>query len=314
MKFARILMVCFLFACCVPAEAQESGKKILGIMPTFDISGDPFGQQFAQNLTAMVYEKLQDAPFQVMLLNPGGLSSPLMPESDAEYLQSSGASTLLVMTLQQTDKPQKGDYILHLEAKLVDPQGMKEVASSNYSGKISHNDALLDAAKVGVGYGSSTSNTMRQGWNLYSAMSRTNGSRPFEKQPLGKVALNMAASVRSQALAQMPATKADTPASVEGGACTVMVRVQYVAKKATSRAYDLIVNGENASLWQKDGVSTLENVKAGPLFLQVSVADPPYRLPVQDLYQANTVLDCARPERQLFLDIGPVGDALLHWR
>ena len=38
------------------------------------------------------------------------------------------------------------------------------------------------------------------------------------------------------------------------------------------------------------------------------------RTPVQDLYQANTILDCARPERQLMLDIGPVGDALLHWR
>jgi hypothetical protein len=35
---------------------------------------------------------------------------------------------------------------------------------------------------------------------------------------------------------------------------------------------------------------------------------------VQDLYQANTDLDCSRPERQLSLDIGAVGDALLHWR
>jgi hypothetical protein len=32
------------------------------------------------------------------------------------------------------------------------------------------------------------------------------------------------------------------------------------------------------------------------------------------LYQANTDLDCSRPERQLSLDIGAVGDALLHWR
>jgi hypothetical protein len=259
----------------------------------------------------MVYEKLVGAPFDVMLLNPGGLSSPLMPESDAEYLQSTGATTLLVMTLQQTDKPQKGDYILHLEAKLVDPNGMKDLSASNYSGKISHNDALLDAAKVGIGFGGS--NTMAQGWNLYSAMARTNGSRPFEKQPLGKVALNMAESVKSQVLSRTPAA-GDAPSAVGGGACTVMIRVQYVVKKATSKAYDLIVNGENASLWQKDGVSTLENAKAGPMFLQLSVADPPYRMPVQQMYQANTILDCAKPERQLFLDIGPVGDALLHWR
>jgi hypothetical protein len=315
MRLARIFLVFLLFSCVIGTEAQENnGKKILGIMPIFDTSGDSFGQQFAQNLTAMVYEKLEGAPFEVKLLNPGGLSSPLMPESDAEYIQSTGVSTLLVATLQPTDKPQKGDFILHLEAKLVDPQGMKDIGSSNYTGKISHNDALLDAAKGGLDYGSGTSNTFRQGRNLYSAMARTNGSRPFEKQPLGKVALAMASSIHSQVLSQMPATKADAPAALAGGACTVTIRVQYVAKKATSKAFDLIVNGENESLWTKDGVSTLENVKSGPLFLQVSVADPPYRMPVQDLYQANTVLDCARPERQLSLDIGPVGDALLHWR
>ncbi len=193
-------------------------------MPVFDTSGDSFGQQFAQNLTAMVYEKLDGAPFEVMLLNPGGLSSPLMPESDAEYLQSTGVSTLLVATLQPTDKPQKGDFILHLEAKLVDAQGMKDIATSNYSGKISHNDALLDAAKGGLDYGSGASNTMRRSRDLYSAMARTNGSRPFEKQPLGKVALNMAASIRAQVLAQMPATKADASAAVPGGACTVTIQ------------------------------------------------------------------------------------------
>jgi hypothetical protein len=315
MKFLRIFLTCLLFVCCVRTEAQESGgKKILGIMPVFDTSGDSYGQQFAQNLTAMVYEKLEGAPFEVMLLNPGGLSSPLMPESDAEYLQSTGVSMLLVATLQPTDKPQKGDFILHLEAKLVDAQGMKEIATSNYSGKVSHNDALLDAAKGGLDYGSGASNTVRHSRDLYSAMTRTNGSRPFEKQPLGKVALAMAASIRAQVVSQMLATKADAPTTVQGGACTFTLKVQYIAKKATSRAYDLIVNGENESLWTKDGVSTLENRKSGPVFLQVSVADPPYRMPVQDLYQANTVLDCARPERQLSLDIGPVGDALLHWR
>jgi hypothetical protein len=92
------------------------------------------------------------------------------------------------------------------------------------------------------------------------------------------------------------------------------VQVRYVAKKTTSRAYDIIINGQNNSLWTKDGVTTLENFKAGPMFLQISVADAPYRMTVQDLYQANTVLDCGKPERQLNLDLGPVGDGLLHWK
>ena len=31
-------------------------------------------------------------------------------------------------------------------------------------------------------------------------------------------------------------------------------------------------------------------------------------------YQVNTILDCSKPERQLYLEIGAGGDALLHWR
>jgi hypothetical protein len=315
MKLARVILACLLLVCCARAEAQENaGKRVIGIMPVFDTSGDSFGQQFAQNLTAMVYEKSENAPFQVELLNPGGLYSPLIPESMLEYAQSAGVDTVLVITLKPTDKPQKGDFILHVEAKLMDAQNAKEMAPSNYSAKVSHNDALLDAAKGGLDYGSSTSNTMRQTRNLYSAMARSNGSRPFEKQPLGKVALSMADSIHNQVLSQVQVGKGEAAQAPKGGACTITVRVQYLARKAVSKAFDIIVNGESQSLWTKDGVTTLENMKSGPVFVQISVADPPYRTPVQDLYQANTVLDCGHPERQLSLDIGPVGDALLHWR
>ena len=316
MRFARFLMVCLLFVGAARTNAQgSSGKRIVGIMPTFDTTGDSYGQQFAQNLTAMVYDKLAGAPFEIVLLNPGGLYSPLIPESMLEYTQSAGVDTVLVTTLLPTDKPQKGDYILHVEAKLLDAQTAKEMAgASTYSTKVSHNDALLDAAKGGLAFGSSSSNTIRQGGYLYSAMTRTNGSRPFEKQPLGKAALGFAGSIQSQMLTQVQVAKADRVDGARGGACTINVQVHYTAKKAMSRAYDILVNGENQSLWTKDGVTTLENFKGGPVFLQISVADPPYRTPVQDLYQANTDLDCSRPERQLSLDIGPVGDALLHWR
>jgi hypothetical protein len=124
----------------------------------------------------------------------------------------------------------------------------------------------------------------------------------------------MADGIHSQLLSQVQVAKGEGVTAVKSGACTITAKVAYVAKKATSRAYDIIVNGESQSLWTKDGVTTLENFKSGPVFLQLSVADPPYRMPVQELYQANTVLDCSKPERQLSLDIGPVGDALLHWR
>src|SRR5271154_5220511 len=118
MKFARISLVCLLFFCATRAEAQgNGGKRIVGIMPAFDTTGDSYGQQFAQNLTAMVYDKLGGAPFEIVLLNPGGLYSPLIPESMLEYTQSTGVDSILVTTLLPTDKPQKGDFILHVEAK-----------------------------------------------------------------------------------------------------------------------------------------------------------------------------------------------------
>ena len=314
MRIMYVFLACAALICCSPGHAQEAGGRVVGIMPVFDTSGDSFGQQFAQNLTAMVYEKLENAPFQVVLLNPGGLYSPLIPESMLDYAQSAGVDTVLVTMLQPTDKPQKGDYILHVEAKLMDAKTAKDMAPSNYSAKVSHNDALLDAAKGGLAFGSTTSNTARHAGNLYSAMARTNGSRPFEKQPLGRVALSMADSIHNQVLAQVPAGKSEGARVTGSGVCTITVGVKYLAKKAVSKAFDIIVNGESQSLWTKDGVTTLEKMKSGPVFLQISVADPPYRTPVQELYQANTVLDCAKPERQLSLDIGPVGDALLHWQ
>jgi hypothetical protein len=309
MRFLRIgLAGLLLVVCCSGIRAQD--KKVLGIMPVFDTSGDPFGQQFAQNLTAMIYDKLEGAPFEVVLLNPGGLYNPLLPDTQ-EYVQGSGVSSVLVAMLKPTDKPQKGDFILHLESKIQDLSG-KDLNTANFSGKLSHNDALLDAAKIGVDYGSNSSYTARRSHDLISAMMMSNGSRPFAKQPLGKVALAMASSIQAQALAQMGS--GGTAQSSASGACTITVQVHYVAKKATSRAYDVIINGQNNSLWTKDGVTTLENFKSGPMFLQISVADAPYRMTVQDLYQANTILDCAKPERQLSLDLGPVGDGLLHWK
>jgi hypothetical protein len=312
-RIFRLGVCLFLLLGSSVARAQnKSGGKILGIMPVFDTSGDSFGQLYAQNMTAMVYQKFEGGPVPVMLLNPGGLYNPLIPESITDYAQSAGVDTVLVMTLQPTDKPQKGDFVLHVEAKLMDAQTGKEMPPSVYSIAMSRHDALLDATKAGLDYGGAGSGTMRAGARVYATMA--GGSRPFAKQPLGKAANSMAESVHSQVVAQYPVTKADAPVQPRSGTCTINVAVKYVSKKAVSKAYDIIVNGEDQSLLTKEGGTKIENFKSGPVFLQLSVADAPYRLAVQDLYQANTTLDCAAPEHTLTLEIGPVGEALLHWR
>ena len=301
-----------LLGCGVVQGQDKPAGKLLGIMPVFDTSGEPYGQLYAQNMTAMVYQKFEGGPIQVRLLNPGGLYNPLIAESITDYAQLAGVDTVLVMTLQPTDKPQKGNFVLHVEAKLMDAQSAKEMPPSVYSISMSRNDTLLDATKAGLDYSSDRSGLVHAGARAYAAMA--SGSRPFAKQPLGKAANSMAESVHSQVLTQYPVTKADAPVEPKSGTCTVNVGVKYVSKKAVSKAYDIIINGLDQSLLTKEGGTKIENFKSGPVFLQLSVADAPYRLPVQDLYQANTVLDCAAPEHNLFLEIGPVGDALLHWR
>jgi hypothetical protein len=312
------VVVCFvlsqiLFGSAGTARAQDQpGRRILGIMPVFDSSGEEYGQQFAQNLTAMEYRKLDGAPFDVVLLNPGGLYNPLIPESLVDYAQSADVDTILIMSFLQTTKPQKGDYTLNVEAKLMDVASGKVGDPSAFSFIVDRHALALEIANSGLDAVGSASSRFSTGRNLYNTMS-SGSPKAFEKQPLGKAALIMAEQIHSMLLTQIPPSR-EKPPQVPLGTCTYTVQVQYVSKKAVSKAYEIILNGEEESLWTKEGVTTLENKPSGKLFLQMSVADAPYRLAVQDLYQASTVLDCSKPERQLFLDIGAGGDALLHWR
>jgi hypothetical protein len=202
---------------------------------------------------------------------------------------------------------------LNVEAKLMDVASGKVGDPSAFSFIVDRHALALEIANSGLDIVGSASGTVRAGRNVYNAMSAGGGSKAFEKQPLGKAALVMADQIRSMLLTQVPPST-EKPAEVPLGTCTYTVQVKYVSKKAVSRAYDIILNGEEESLWTKEGVTTLENKPSGKIFLQMSVADAPYRLAVQNLYQANTILDCSKPERQLYLEIGAGGDALLHWR
>ncbi len=144
---ALFVVVCFvtsptLFGSLSAAPAQDHpGRKVLGIMPVFDSSGEEYGQQFAQNLTAMEFHKLDGAPFDVVLLNPGGLYNPLIPESLVDYAQSAEVDTVLIMSFLQTTKPQKGDYTLNVQAQLMD------VAT----GKVGDADAGLHRKSIRLG-------------------------------------------------------------------------------------------------------------------------------------------------------------------
>ncbi len=89
--------------------------------------------------------------------------------------------------------------------------------------------------------------------------------KAFEKQPLGKAALVMADQIRAMVLSQVPPSTVKAQ-PVKLGTCTYTVEVKYLSKKAVSKAYDIILNGEEESLWTKEGVTTLENKPSGPDF------------------------------------------------
>ena len=161
MNRARTLLyfvvVCFvasqtLFGSLSAAPGQDHpGRKVLGIMPVFDSSGEEYGQQFAQNLTAMEFHKLDGAPFDVVLLNPGGLYNPLIPESLVDYAQSADVDTVLIMSFLQTTKPQKGDYTLNVQAQLMDVATGKVGDPSAFSFIVNRHDLALEIANTGLG-------------------------------------------------------------------------------------------------------------------------------------------------------------------
>src|SRR5271163_38501 len=179
MKGSRVFAVCVLLLCCTgKVRAQDQGAgRTLGIMPVADSSGESYGQLFAQNMTAMMYQKFVNAPFQVTLLNPGGLYSALTPESITEYGQMAGVDTVLVTTFLPTDKPLKGDFALHVEAKLVDAKTGKEMPTSAYTIAMNRHELLMEVAGKGLDYTGDRSGTVRAGRSLYMAMA--SGSKPF---------------------------------------------------------------------------------------------------------------------------------------
>jgi hypothetical protein len=138
--------------------------------------------------------------------------------------------------------------------------------------------------------------------------------RPFEKQPLGKAAKSIAESIRTQTISIAPSVSSSKSAPqpvAKGGPCEETFGVSYGKKIST--AYDFVVNNRDESLGMVDGLAKF-SASSGSVVVRVVVHDPPYRLPVQRLYQASVYLDCGLPNRNLTLEIGPTGEAVLQWK
>lgn len=283
-----------------PPPAPAPTRAYIGVLPVFDASGEMHGELFCRHLTWMIYDELRKSSLNVepMLLNPGGVYNPISPDWYLDYSKTAGVDGVIVATLQTADKPKKGTYgTLKVDMQLV--RVSDGHASSTYTSSAQIEKRYLDDVEM-----------EHQG--LFFS---TGSSRPYEKQPIGKVARSMAQDIVRQALAaaNILIDRRSAPAVVSHtGTCPVDFRFNYTSKKAISKVFTLIINDRELSLTAKDGIVNTD-LPAGPVIVQGAVNDAPYKLPVQHWYQANTYLDCDQAKKDLALDIGPAGEAYLDW-
>jgi hypothetical protein len=294
-RMCGYVLVC-LAATLLPGQVLGAtpAKVLIGIFPTYDQAGESFGQIFAQHLTAMIFRDLEGSPVDLLLLNPGGLYTSVQDDFITEYAEKNEIDVALVTVLLKTEIPKKGDATLQVKSDLVDFKSGKTLASWLSTEQISRHELFVE----------------------HGSIEFLIASHPFQKQPLGKAAHKISEDIRdhvTRTAASVTTTRA-APAPASGPTtCNASFKVVYLSKHASSKSYDAIVNGKNETLDIVDGTLSLA-LKSGPLFVQLAVHDSPYRLPNQQLYQANTWVDCSQGTRALSFEIGAAGEGFLNWQ
>jgi hypothetical protein len=289
----RCCLVSLLFSLAAFAQKTPPSRVSLGIAPVFDASGDPWGEDLAAHITFMMFDELRNQSVYPVLINPGGVYNPMDEDWIREYGKQSGVDAVLVTTLQRSQRPREGDWTLKVEALVIEVNGSGRSPSQLFTQSINRR-------------------------NLYERFGVVDSGglpgRAYEKQPLGKYAKRFAESAARYALANLAGVvrAGSVPAIPTGGPCEVAIRVKY-PNKSESQAYQLVVNDREESLWIKQGVARVQ-VKGGVMLMLAKMQDAPYRLPVQNVYQATTLVDCSQARRDLTLEIGPAGEGLLVWQ
>lgn len=275
------------------ATAQPETKVSVGILPTYDSSGERGIGTLVKALPPILFDKLGRTTVQPVMLNPGGLYSPLEEEWFLEYGRTAGVDALLITSV--TEQVKKTGRLL-VESELV------EVASGKRSSKFVASTRFKR-------------DDLDKSWR-FDGVAFFGRSKEFERERLGKAARKLADSLsESAALQALSLVREGTfrPRSfASSDRCPIQVRVRYTQKNAASKNYGLILNGREESLGLVDGVATTM-VSAGPIVMHVVLPDAPYKLPIQDSYSANTHLDCTQSEKTLVLDVGAAGEAHLRW-
>jgi hypothetical protein len=295
------------------ASAAPSDNMTIGVFPVFEMGDSKLGTSFAQHLTTLIFRQLQDAHLPAELLNPGGLYSGSADAETLDYARSSNVTVALVSTLLSTDIPAKGDFLVRVDSKLIDVANGSELASWESTAPINRHEFQTEMANT---YGRTAAAHVPGGsYGTYvfdAAELAGSGSHPFDKTAVGKAALKIAQDVGGQVGHNVPPGNAAAPPAAAAPSCQINFRVAYPAKHASSKSYDIVVNGKDQTLSVADGKVPL-TLNSGPVLIQLAVHDAPYKMPKQDIYQANTQLSCAPEQHTLVMEIDQVGEGRLKW-
>ncbi len=294
-----------LAACGLAAQAQQK-KIVIGIMPTYDTSGQSYGGPVSQMLTGMLYQQFaSNSRFQPVFLNPGGGWDPSQTSGVPEYVETLNVPVDIVLatTFTEPETPKKGDLILHLKSVELDPKSGEALQTAIQNTPLKDRSAMLDYGFTYIPTGYFNSSAIYQ------------PSRNFPKQPLGKAAFELArqsADSANQVIAKVTPSYV-APASPKAQSCKMSLKINYVEKHSISKSYSCIVNEKDEALGIKEGILEVDE-PAAPVLMQIKLNDSPYKLPKQELYLFDPTLDCTRESNRLEVNIGPAGEASYKWK
>jgi hypothetical protein len=298
-------------ALAVFAASASAQRLAVGIAPAFDAGGDDFGATLVEHLTLFLYQDLlANKQFAPTLLNPGGVYTPLDTSWLSDYVQDRPElDLLLVSTLKPAASVAKGSSTITIEVSLLDAHTGDTKSTWSVSETMKSTNAWLASGQALV---ASTVND-RGGQYGVAMMS----SQDFAKQPIGKATAHLAESIRDTLPAHLggfvrtaTANPSDAPETTSTAPCPMHTRITYKYKHSASHSYTLLANGLDQTTTIQDGVSTF-NAPEGPLLLQFTVQDTPYKLSRQPIYQLSATHSCKAST--LVMDMGQGGDVHDHW-
>jgi hypothetical protein len=292
---------------------MQAQRIAIGVAPAYDAGGDDFGEAVVQHLTLYLYQDLSGSKqFAPSLLNPGGVYTPLDTSWLTEYVQDRpDLDLLLVSTLKPTVNDKGGGTTINVEVSLLDAHTGDTKSTWTVSETIKEKNAWLQKGQAMV-------TSAVSGRADSYGVSILSTSTDFEKQAIGKLTQQMADQIRDTLPAHLGgfAAKTSPDKTLEvalagsGVPCEMHTKVTYNYRHSVSHSYTLTANRLDQTLTVQDGVSTFK-APEGPLLLQFSLNDTPYRLEKEPVYQLSTIHSCKMST--LVIDVGQGGDAHHHW-